>query len=312
MENSLSNIEVIEGNLVVDRSDSLSSLGFFKKLRLVRNHPIGEERYGIKVTENENLQTLFPQNVTIEHGRMFFHFNPKLCMNFIDELKHNVVDLQSESNFEDNEVTPLSNGDRVACNIIELNVEIMEIRHNTVAMQLETPLDNDGQVIGYLVYYKPAPFQNVTMFDGSAECGEDGWLLNDVPDNNRNSTLTTVIAQLKPDTQYAYYVQTYTSGKQVGLTKVKYFRTTVTSNLTLPASSNSEIVSLFQPQRKLLIQIKSRQNVPCTETGRKECPPGYIVGILTAQRYRGCTHITGQLVINIKNPAGKNFSLYLP
>lgn len=48
-----------------------------------------------------------------------------------------------------------------------------------------------------------------------------------------------------------------------------------------------------------------RKCVKCGPEGcKKECPPGSIDSISTAQRYLGCTHITGPLVINIRNQGG--------
>lgn len=47
----------------------------------------------------------------------------------------------------------------------------------------------------------------------------------------------------------------------------------------------------------------------CGEKGcKKECPPGNIDTISAAQRYRGCTHIKGSFVINIKNQGGRKYS----
>lgn len=44
----------------------------------------------------------------------------------------------------------------------------------------------------------------------------------------------------------------------------------------------------------------------CDENGcKRECPPGSIDNISAAQRYRGCTHIKGSFVINIKNQGGR-------
>lgn len=45
--------------------------------------------------------------------------------------------------------------------------------------------------------------------------------------------------------------------------------------------------------------------IPCKGSCKKECPPGNIDSISTAQRYRGCTHIKGPFVINIRNQGGR-------
>ena len=163
METFLSDIEVIEGPLQIIRSYPLLSLGFFKKLRVVEGDVTGKEKYGLKVLENQNLQALFNQNVTIEHGRMFFHFNPKLCMNIIEEFKSNVVDLRNVSKLPIDEVAPNSNGDKTACNVTELQVEVKRLSHNVVVMELQPmPYEDERQLLGYLLYYMPAPYQNVS------------------------------------------------------------------------------------------------------------------------------------------------------
>jgi insulin receptor len=66
--------------------------------------------------DNQNLQELWDwnarsENLSILEGRLFFHFNPKLCFYKIEKLKQ-VAHLQ---NFTDLEVAANSNGDKVAC-----------------------------------------------------------------------------------------------------------------------------------------------------------------------------------------------------
>lgn len=166
LEKFLSDIEVIEGNLAIIRSFALLSLSFFKKLRVIKGIPTekdasDKDKYGLRVIENQNLQALFTQNVTIEHGRLFFHFNPKLCMNIIEQFKANVVDLRNVSELPTEEVAANSNGDKIACNVTELEVKITKIQSNMVLMELK-PLayEDERQLLGYLIYYMPAPEQS--------------------------------------------------------------------------------------------------------------------------------------------------------
>lgn len=288
LEKSLADIEVIEGNLVIKNSYQLQSLEFFKKLRLLKNG--GREKYAIKVIGNQNLQSLFAQNVTINQGRMFFHFNPKLCLSVIEKFKSDVVDLADESSLNDDEVAPDTNGDKSVCKIEELNVKIESIDHDKVVMQLAPLAYEQDQRLGYLISYMPAPYRNVTMFEGSEtdKCMGSGWEIADVPDDDRNSTTFTIIlTQLIPDTQYAYYIQTYVvaNDKPVAFTNIEYFRTLVALEVTTNAP-----VSVHDSEGK------------CVGICKKTCPAGHIYGVLTAQRYRGCTHINGQLVIDIRKP----------
>lgn len=85
------------------------------------------------------------------------------------------------------------------------------------------------------------------MFDGRNACGGDDWQVDDVPDNNRNSTSITIIAtHLKSDTLYAYYIQTNTvAGEQRGgISPIKYFRTAPEriTDMLATADDSSKIV----------------------------------------------------------------------
>lgn len=89
------------------------------------------------------------------------------------------------------------------------------------------------------------------MFDGCDGNGNDDWLIDDIPDENRNSTpLVIILTHLKPYTQYAYYIKTYTvaSERRGGITPIQYFRTKpykpeLVSKLSVAANGSSEIVS---------------------------------------------------------------------
>lgn len=260
LETFLADIEEIEGNLSIVRSFPLISLGFFKKLRIVRGQTGEKDRYGIRVVENQNLQALFTQNVTIEHGRMFFHFNPKLCMNIIEEFKMNVREVTNQTKLPADEVAPNSNGDKIACNVTTLHVNITKLGFNVAILELE-PLqyEDERQLLGYIVHYMPTPFRNVTMFEGRDACGGDAWTLEDILDNNRNSsTVTHILTHLKPYTQYAYYVRTYTvaSEQRGGLSPIQYFTTLPykpdpITKLKVEPNGSSEIVSHIDNSLKL-------------------------------------------------------------
>lgn len=73
-------------------------------------------RYVFVVLDNQNLQELWDwdalkHKLQIKRGRLFFHFNPKLCLYKIERLKE-VANLDP---FDNLEVAPSSNGDKVAC-----------------------------------------------------------------------------------------------------------------------------------------------------------------------------------------------------
>lgn len=263
LETFLADIEEIEGNLSIVRSFPLISLGFFKNLRIVRGLTGEKDRYGIRVVENQNLQALFAQNVTIEHGRMFFHFNPKLCMNIIEEFKMNVREVRNQEKLPADEVAPNSNGDKIACNVTTLHVNITKLSEKVAILELE-PLqyEDERQLLGYIVHYMPTPFRNVTMFEGRDACGGDAWTLEDILDSNRNeSTVTHILTHLKPYTQYAYYVRTYTvaSEQRGGLSPIQYFTTLPykpdpITKLKVEPNGSSEIVSYNDHLQMILLR----------------------------------------------------------
>lgn len=230
LENFLSDIEVIEGSLKMVRSFPIVSFSFFKKLRVIQGKKqLETERYGLYVVDNQNLQSLFPHNVTIEHGKLFFHFNPKLCPAVIEELKDNVVDLRGVEKLAIEDVALNSNGDKIACNVTELTAKVTRSM-STVALIDLTPLtyEDDRSLLGYILYYMVAPYQNVTMYDGRDACGGDGWKVDDIVNIPKNSTtIPILVSHLKPYTQYAYYIKTYTIASEPlgGQTKIQYFRT---------------------------------------------------------------------------------------
>lgn len=114
LEESLSDIEEIEGALKVIRSYPLVSLSFFKKLKVIHGRKI-QQNYALYVLDNQNLQSLFEHEVKIEQGKIFFHFNSKLCYKTIEDIKKDVYDLRGVEKFDIEEVALNSNGDKVAC-----------------------------------------------------------------------------------------------------------------------------------------------------------------------------------------------------
>ena len=114
LETALSDIEEIDGALKIVRSFPIVSLSFFRSLKYIHGRDISD-RYTMYVIDNQNLQSLFIRNVTISSGKLFFHFNPKLCYANIEALKDNVVDLRNLSKLPLDDVPANSNGDKVAC-----------------------------------------------------------------------------------------------------------------------------------------------------------------------------------------------------
>lgn len=229
LEHFLADIEVIEGALRVVRSFPILSFSFFKKLRTIQGKTLESGRYALYVVDNQNLQYLFPNNVTIERGKIFFHFNSKLCPAVIERLKDYVVDLKNVSTLPVEDVALNSNGDKTACNVTEMTAILATVGPQGAIIELNTIVYDDERVLlGYIVYYMVAPYRNVTMYDGRDACGGDGWKADDVTEFPRNySKIHILVSHLKPYTQYAYYIKTYTVASEIigGQTKIQYFRT---------------------------------------------------------------------------------------
>jgi insulin receptor len=113
------------------------------------------------------------------------------------------------------------------------------------------------------VYSIEAPEQNVTAYDGLDACGGNDWRVDDVSNtatfdedsshtNDQGHTQTQILTRLKPNTQYAFYVKTYSLTKLSrygGQSPIQYF-TTLPSRpsppINLRASSNHHSELLVQ------------------------------------------------------------------
>lgn len=251
LETALSDIEEIEGSLKIIRSFPIVSLSFFKKLRIIHGRQLETDRYALYVMENQNLQSLFTQNVKILKGKLFFHFNPKLCYSNIERLKDGVNDLQNITKIPIEDVATNSNGDKVACNVTTLHAKVVNIASVAAIIDLDAMKFEDERVLlGYVLHYIVSPYQNVTLYDGRDACGGDGWKIEDVTKFNRNDpTIPVFISRLKPYTQYAYYIKTYTIASEPygGQTEIQYFKTLPDKpdsvrKLTAASNGSNEIV----------------------------------------------------------------------
>jgi insulin receptor len=177
LESGLGMITDIMGYLKITRSYPLLSLNFLKSLKVI--HGIDEKGGKVEnsfiVTDNPNLLDLWDWEnhgpIAIRRGKLFFHFNPKLCYEKIEALKP----MANDTEFNDLEVARNSNGDKIACNITKLNITIRDRRTNGVLLGWEQfKYDDPRALLGYVVYYTEALYQNVTIYDGRDACGGDG------------------------------------------------------------------------------------------------------------------------------------------
>ncbi|KAG7198161.1 hypothetical protein KM043_005580 [Ampulex compressa] len=266
LEDNLSTIEEIDGYLKVVRSFPLISLNFLKNLRVIRGLQLDNGKYSLVVLDNQNLQELWEWDthpaISIYSdqapGKVFFHFNPKLCLYKIEMLREKT----GLHPFTDLEVAPNSNGDKVACNVTELKTRTVMMWPMTALIEWEVFEHYDTRsLLGYVVYFIEAPNQNVTMYDGRDACGGDGWRVEDVTMAATNGStqaepayMVHILTQLKPYTQYAYYVKTYTiaTERSGGQSNMTYFTTkpdapSAPRGLITWSNSSSELVMHWQP-----------------------------------------------------------------
>lgn len=231
LEASLIDIEEIDDYLKIARSHPILSLSFLKNLKKIHGKKLESNRNALVVWENQNLQELWDENqkVQIERGKLFFHFNPKLCFFKIEALANkSSPSVKPKDLIENYDTAKLSNGDKTPCNVTPLNVTLAQILPQAALLSWPPlKLDDDRSLLNYVVFYIAAPHQNVTLWDGRDACGNDGWSVEDVNTFNSNDQINQPLTNLEPYTQYAYYVKAYTlATEQKGAqSDIKYFTT---------------------------------------------------------------------------------------
>ncbi|XP_055857084.1 insulin-like receptor isoform X2 [Episyrphus balteatus] len=243
LEMSLSSIEEIDTYLKVHRTYGVTSLAFFKNLKRIRGTVLESDKFALYVLENQDLERIWGegQQVQMDEGRVFFHFNPKLCYADIDKLRPS---LKNKLPFDKNEVATDSNGSKGSCNTEVLNVEVVKVSSGSAHVRVENPMkfEDDRVLIGYQFFHTEDAYKNVSMF-GSKPC-DDSWNSND-PSRETDH----IFVNLKPFTQYAFYVKTQTisSEPRNGQSPIVYFRTKpdqpkTVKSLNAIANSSSEII----------------------------------------------------------------------
>lgn len=249
LERSLGDIVEINGYLKIARSFPLVSLGFLRSLRHING--ASDNEHALIVQDNQNLEKLWPRshNITIKK-KMMFHFNPQLCMGLIEELLNvSRPDKDATIAFSEMDISPWSNGDKAACEEQVLQVQVTAKLDKVMVISwnnFRATLTDKRQLLGYIISYIEAPHANISYYDGRNACGGDGWVVDDVTANqklNETQSETHILTHLKPYTQYAIYVQTYTvapqnTGKRVGArSPIIYARTLPGGTVNRPHAS---------------------------------------------------------------------------
>ncbi|XP_052889500.1 insulin-like receptor [Anopheles moucheti] len=256
LEKVLYSVEEIYGYLQIVRSYALMSLGFFRNLKIIHGTVLNAN-LSLSVIDNQNLQELWNQNVTIKHGNVRFNDNPMLCVKKITSLKShfgNGVSIENEEQLNK------TNGVRVACEIKKLGTRPVKIKTDTVIIRWDAfkDLPDMRQLLGYVVYYIEAPHGNVTFYDGRDACNSQGWRVDDVPNMQEREYASHILTKLNAFTQYAYYVKTYTLSSENlgGQTDITYFQTSpgtpkIIRDLHIYIENDTLVVTWLEPLKML-------------------------------------------------------------
>ncbi|XP_046665495.1 insulin-like receptor isoform X2 [Homalodisca vitripennis] len=275
LEENLGSIEEIEFYLKIVRSIPIVSLKFLRNLTTIRGiHPLpvgytgGGDNYTLIVIENQNIQELWDldskPNFKILNGKVFFHHNPKLCLQHIHKF---LSVIHYDKNVTNLEVGTDSNGDKFPCNATEIDVTVTYKSPHIIQINIPfLKISYDTSDLRYVIYYTPDPNGNMTMFDDFDQCSEHHWTTKDVsvdPSDNDfiKRGLQVNLTHLEPNTQYALYVTTYTIDR-FGAKSAMLYETTlpsVPSELTQLvgfSNENSDIVLKWEGPKKVNGKMK--------------------------------------------------------
>ncbi|NWR55387.1 INSRR protein, partial [Bucorvus abyssinicus] len=256
LQSSLGLIETITGFLKIKHSFALVSLSFFKNLKLIRGDSMVDGNYTLYVLDNQNLQQLWDWShhvLSIPVGKMYFAFNPKLCLAEIYRMEE-VTGTKGRQNKA--EINPRTNGDRASCEYGEgdtrqrrdpLPEPILLSAGKTQTLRFISNVTESDRIflkweryrppeyrdlLSFIVYYKESPFQNVSEYVGQDACGAQSWNVLDVelPLSSEQAPGVALL-NLRPWTQYAIFVRAITlttaeEGRNYGAqSEVVYIRT---------------------------------------------------------------------------------------
>ena len=258
LESNFDAIEEISGFLKISYSYPLMSLDFFKRLRIIHGMDLECDQFALVIVGNDNLQGLWnwnsrPRNFTINRGTLSIHSNPKLCMSEIDQFR-NIIGFHNDSEVE---ISEESNGKNIGCKPIKMTASSTVINSTCVEIQWKS-FDSieRGTLLGYTVHYTES-LDNIIQQEENVECDNNSWRVGYVVLNSLSlppTNMSYVITKLKPYTDYAFYVKTYSTASATigGRSSIQYFRTfpdrpSIPRYLRAYANSSSEIILHWLP-----------------------------------------------------------------
>ncbi|XP_078526892.1 insulin receptor [Lissotriton helveticus] len=265
LEASLGLIEEITGFLMIKRSYALVSLSFFRSLHVIRGETLEFGNYSFYALDNQNLRQLWDwskHRMTIMQGNLFFHYNPKLCLAEIHKMEQITG---TKDRQESNNIASKTNGDQASCEDEELKFTSIRTSFDKVMLRWSPYWPSDYRdLLGFMLFYKEAPNEDVTEFDGQDACGSNSWTVVDIDPPARTTDPKSTQAQpgylmrnLKPWTQYAIFVKTLVTHSDERRTygaksKIIYIRT----NETVP-SVPIDPISISNSSSEIILKWKS-------------------------------------------------------
>lgn len=267
LDENLGTIEEIEGCLKITRSSPVINLQFLKNLRTI--HGVNcDSNSSLHVMENQNLQELWDweskQDLKIVKGRLFFHFNPKLCLHHI----HRLIDIVHQKNVTNLEVSRESNGYKIPCNAsLDISISVVQKHYNSIQIHIPyIKVDSLHFFLRFEVHYIKDPGGNISIFDDFDQCSDYGWKIKDVSldmddDKFLASGIDVILTNLEPYMQYAYYVNVYTLDQIVGTSLLQNTNTlsskpTELISVLAMSNSSSEITIQWEPPKNVNGKLK--------------------------------------------------------
>jgi hypothetical protein len=230
LENNLGMIEVITGQLKIMHSHALISLNFLRNLRAINGEYVVDGTYNpgmadeltehsLVVKDNKRLKQLWdwdsrPKDearMEIKAGKLFFHFNPKLCLSEIDKLIE-VANLKAVSNLE---VSRESNGDQTLCDSVPFNVTVEKRTPNSIILALHVSPELALMSSRFIVFYRESlgmSLNESTLYESINQCGDNEWrVTNDAESNLVNGTHYIILPHLEPAVEYIFFVRSFSS-----------------------------------------------------------------------------------------------------
>uniref|UniRef100_A0A673HZH4 Tyrosine-protein kinase receptor n=1 Tax=Sinocyclocheilus rhinocerous TaxID=307959 RepID=A0A673HZH4_9TELE len=213
LESSLGQLEEITGYLSIRRAYALVSLSFLRKLRVIHGETLENENFSFNAFDNQNLRQLWDwnkHNLTVLNGRMYFGYNSKLCKSEILRMEE-----VTGTKHRKNDINIPAYADLAFCENQVLNFTQIRTTSDKILIKWQAFWPSDFRdLLGFMVFYKEAPYKNVTEYDGQDACGSNSWAIADVEPPERGSEGKgqsepgLLIMPLKPWTQYAIMVKT--------------------------------------------------------------------------------------------------------